>query len=125
LWNHDPDAGARDINLLRIGRHFRPTDDCKIIVGRMEAENHALKAFRGPGDVLVYLKDHQGPMTLIHGPHGFDELRFAASLTVRYGDVPDKGAAEVVVERKGGIPYCMTADRAREEDYLPLRVAAS
>ncbi len=125
LWDHDPEAGARDINLLRVGRHFRPSEHCKVIVGRMEAENHALEAFRGPGDVLVYLKDFQGPMTLIQGPHGPEELRFAASLTVRYGDVPDKGAAEVVVDRKGGVPYCMTAERAREEDYLPLRVAAS
>ena len=91
----------------------------------MEAENHALKAFQQKGDLLLYLKDHQGPMTLVHGPHGPAELQFAASLTVRYGDVPDKGAAEVIVERKGGIPVCMTADRAREEDYLQLRVAAS
>jgi hypothetical protein len=125
LWDHDPDAGARDINLLRIGRHFRPTDECKVIVGRMEAENHALKAFQGPGDALVYLKDYQGPMTLVHGRHGPAEIQFAASLTVRYGDVPDKGAAEVVVDRKGGIPYCITAERAREEEYQPLRVAVS
>jgi tRNA U34 2-thiouridine synthase MnmA/TrmU len=125
LWDHDPDAGARDINLLRIGRHFRPSDECKVIVGRVEAENHALQTFQGPGDVLVYLKDYQGPMTLVHGPHTPAEIQFAASLTVRYGDVPDKGPADVVVTRKGGVPYCITADRAREEDYQPLRVAAS
>jgi len=125
LWDHDPAAGARDINLLRIGRHFRPTPECKVIVGRMEAENHALQAFRAKGDVLVYLKDYNGPMTLVHGPHGAEEIQFAASVTVRYGDVPDKGAAEVIVDRKGGVPYCLTADRAREEDYLSLRVAAS
>lgn len=125
LWDHDPDAGARDLNLLRIGRHFRPSETCKVIVGRMEAENHALKAFQAKGDTLIYLKDHQGPMTLVHGVHGADEIRFAASLTVRYGDVPDKGAAEVVVDRKGGVPYCFTADRAREEEYLSLRVAVS
>jgi tRNA-specific 2-thiouridylase len=125
LWDHDPDAGARDINLLRLGRHFRPTADCKVIVGRMEAENHALQAFRGPGDSLVYLKDHQGPMTLVHGRHGPDEIRLAASLTVRYGDVPDKAPAEVIVDRKGGVPYCITAECAREEDYGPLRVAAN
>jgi tRNA-uridine 2-sulfurtransferase len=125
LWDHDPEAGAREINLLRIGRHFRPSEDCKVIVGRIEAENHALQAFQGPGDVLVYLKDFQGPMTLVHGPHTPTEIQFAASLTVRYGDVPDKGAADVVVKRKGGVPYCITADRAREEDYHPLRVAVS
>ncbi len=125
LWDHDPEAGAREINLLRIGRHFRPTPQCKVIVGRVEAENHALEAFRGPGDVLVYLKDHQGPMTLVHGPHSPAEIQFAASLTVRYGDVPGKVASEVIVHRKGGIPYCITAECAREEEYGPLRVAAN
>jgi hypothetical protein len=54
-----------------------------------------------------------------------DVIQFAASLTVRYGDVPDKASADVIVERKGGVPYCITAERAREEDYLSLRVAAS
>jgi hypothetical protein len=39
--------------------------------------------------------------------------------------VPDKGAADVVVARKGGVPYCINAERAREEDYQPLRVAAA
>lgn len=125
LWDHAPEAGAREINLLRLGRHFRPSDDCKVIVGRMEAENHALEAFQGPGDVLIYLKDHQGPMTLVHGRFGPSEIQFAASLTVRYGDVPDRGAADVVVHRKGGVPYCITAERALEENYAPLRVAAS
>ncbi len=32
---------------------------------------------------------------------------------------------EGIAERKGGIPYCITSERAREEDYLSLRVAAS
>src|ERR1051325_3700215 len=56
LWDHDPEAGAREINLLRIGRHFRPTPECKVIGGRIEAENHALQAFHGPGDGLLFLK---------------------------------------------------------------------
>ena len=31
--------------------------------------------------------------------------------------------ADVVVDRKGNIPYCLTAERATEAEYLPLRVA--
>jgi tRNA-specific 2-thiouridylase len=125
LWDHDPDAGAHDINLLRVGRHFRPTEGCKVIVGRDERECGMLKAFQKPGDVLLYLKEHQGPTVLVRGRSGPEEIRFAGALTVRYGDVPDKrGAAEVVVERKGGVPYCLEVEGAREEDYLPLRVAA-
>ncbi len=124
LWGHDPDAGARDINLLRVGRHFRPTDRCKVIVGRNEQENGALEAFRGPADALVYLKDFEGPMILVHGEYGPGEIRLAASLAVRYGDVPGKAASEVVVDRKGGEPSVLTAECAREEEYIPLRVAA-
>ncbi len=122
LWDKDPDAGARDINLLRVGRHFRPTERCKVIVGRDEQENHALEAFRGPGDVLVSLKDFQGPMTLVHGPHGPEEIALAAGLTVRYGDVPGKAPAEVIVDRRGGVPFVMLAECAREEEYGPLRL---
>jgi tRNA-specific 2-thiouridylase len=123
LWNHDPEAGAPDINLLRVGRHFRRDGRSKIIVGRDEAENGMLQAFRRPGDALVYLKDHKGPMTLLKGEYGANEITLAASLTVRYGDVPGQGEAEVIVDRKGGVPYCLTAARAREEDYVPLRIA--
>ncbi len=125
LWKNDPDAGAHDINLLRVGRHFRPTPTCKVIVGRDERECAMLVAFEKAGDVRVYLKEHQGPMVLLRGAFGPDEIRFAGGLAVRYGDVPDKGAADVVVERKGGIPYCLHAERALEGDYLPLRVASS
>ena len=123
LWGHDPDAGVRDLNLLRIGRHFRPTPTCKIVVGRDEGENGMLETFRVEGDTLLSLKDHKGPMTLVRGTYGPAEVALAASLTVRYGDVPGRGEAEVVVDRKGGVPYCLTASGAREEDYAPLRIA--
>jgi tRNA-specific 2-thiouridylase len=123
LWDHDPEAGAHDLNLLRVGRHFRPDGRCKIIVGRDETENGMLEAFRTERDALVYLKDHHGPMTLLRGEYGAGEIALAASLTVRYGDVPDKGEAEVIVDRKGGVPYCLTSSGAREEEYAPLRIA--
>jgi len=122
LWAHDPDAGARDINLLRVGRHFRPTSECKVIVGRDEAENKVLQGARSAGDTIVYLKDHQGPMTLVRGRYGSDELRLAAGLAIRYGDVPGKAPADVIVDRKGGVPFILAAECAREEEYAPLRV---
>jgi hypothetical protein len=124
LWKHDPDAGSRDINLLRIGRHFRPNGACKVVVGRNEAENGALEAFVGAGDLLLQLKEHEGPVTLLRGTYGDPEIRLAASLTVRYGDVPGKGASEVLVRRPQGEPYVIIASGAREEEYAPLRIAA-
>lgn len=122
LWKGDPGAVGHDINLLRVGRHFRPDPGCKIIVGRDERECGMLETFQKPGDALVYLKEHQGPSILVRGRFGPEQVRLAGSLAVRYGDVPGKAAAEVVVERKGGVPYCLEVECAREADYAPLRV---
>ena len=62
-------------------------------------------------------------MILVRGVHGDRELRLAASLAVRYGDVPGKIPSEVVVDRKGREPGTITAECAREEQYAPLRIA--
>ncbi len=125
LWDHDPSAGAHDINLLRVGRHFRPSSDCKIVVGRNEDENRMIDAFAERGDTIVYLLDYEGPMTLLRGRATPEDTALAASLTARYGDVPDKTLpVRLVVTRKGGVPYCVEAVAAREEEYAPKRVAA-
>jgi len=34
LFDHTKDPDYRDINFLRLGRHFRFSADCKIVVGR-------------------------------------------------------------------------------------------
>lgn len=122
LWRHDPDAGARDINLLRVGRHFRPDGGCKIIVGRNERENKMLETFVEPDDALLRLKAYEGPLTLVRGRFGPGEIDLAASLTVRYGDVPGKVASEVIVERKGEAPSTVVAAGAKEDRIDALRV---
>ena len=122
LWGNDPEAGARDINLLRVGRHFRPNGDCKIIVGRNEGENKMIEAFVEPGDALLRLKDYEGPMTLVRGRFTSAEVDLAASLTVRYGDVPGKVASDVLVERKETELETVVAAGAQEEQIGLLRV---
>ncbi len=122
LWTHDPKAGPREINLLRVGRHFRPNARCKIIVGRNERENGVLETLLGPEDALLRLQDHQGPLTLVCGAYGPEEVLLAAALTIRYGDVPGKGEAEVLIQQEGKEPRGVTARGALESDYAPLRV---
>jgi hypothetical protein len=121
LWKYDPRAGASELNLLRVGRHFRTGPACKIVVGRDEGENRTIEALREPGDALLFLRDFQGPMVLVRGTHGPEEIRLGASLAVRYGDVPGKADSAVAV-RRGGDETVITAGVAREEAYLPLRV---
>jgi hypothetical protein len=103
LWDHDPAAGASDIMLLQVGRHFRLGPSVKAIVGRDEGENVTIEAYAEPGDALLGLADYVGPTTLVRGPCTEPELARAAALTVRYGDAPE-GAEVTVTLRLRGAP---------------------
>jgi tRNA U34 2-thiouridine synthase MnmA/TrmU len=95
LLSHHGDRNIRDFELLKYGRHFRIGDDCKIIVGRNNADNEALKKLASPDDLILNMANFPGPLVL--APYG-DEAneQIAASLCVRYGDAPDDLEADVV-----------------------------
>ncbi len=123
LWANDPDGGARDLNLLRVGRHFRVSRECKIIVGRNERENNMLEAFAAPEDILVRVRDFVGPVTVIRGPHDDDAVLKAAQLTARYADVPE-GVAPVAVcaATKLGEVRILEVTPADDAMFRPMRV---
>lgn len=121
LWEHDPDAGAADINLLRVGRHFRLTGAAKAIVGRDHGENVTLEAYAQEGDALLMLADYMGPTTMVRGTFGDDEIMRAAALTVRYGDTP--GVADVMVRIKGGAERTVRASAVESALADSMRVA--
>ncbi len=86
LLHHDPDPSVTDLNLLRIGRHFRLSETCKVIVGRDETENNALVAFLQNKGMLMRVDDHASPIAVIRGEADDAMVRIAASLCARYSD---------------------------------------
>ncbi|MFX1434290.1 MAG: hypothetical protein ACFFB1_10990 [Promethearchaeota archaeon] len=76
----------KDINLLKLGRHFR-FKDSKIIVGRNQSENKKLIKLKNPKDIIMEVENVPGPITVIHGNLNSEILSFAAKLTLRYSDV--------------------------------------
>ena len=72
-----------EVQLLKIGRHFRLSPDLKIIVGRNDRENKRLINLSQEGDYLFRVKEFSGPLTLARGPLGEDSLVLGASLTAR------------------------------------------
>jgi tRNA U34 2-thiouridine synthase MnmA/TrmU len=86
LWEHDSAASVPDIQLLRVGRHFRLSPGAKAIVGRNESENMQILALARDGDALLELRDAVGPTTLVRGAWTDGDLALAAAMTVRYGD---------------------------------------
>lgn len=75
-----------DVILLKVGRHFRPSDRLKVVVGRDEVENRFLERYNGKGRVMLYSLDTVGPITIAEGSLGEDELTTAAAITARYCD---------------------------------------
>jgi len=73
-----------DLQLLKAGRHFRLGPDLKIIVGRNEDENIFLERNAG-GKGLVEPVDHKGPVAVVDGDPGQEELHTIAEIVARYG----------------------------------------
>ena len=67
LFDHTENPTINDIDLLKIGRHFRLDEETKFVVGRNKDENEMIKAIALPGDILLEAKDFVGPVSILRG----------------------------------------------------------
>jgi tRNA U34 2-thiouridine synthase MnmA/TrmU len=84
-----PGFDLNDVNLLKVGRHFRLSPEARVVVGRNEGENRRLQILARQGDSLFEVKGCGSPVTLLRGEAGADEeaeIRLAAAITARYSD---------------------------------------
>jgi tRNA-specific 2-thiouridylase len=101
LLDHDPDPLLNDLQLLRIGRHFRLSPDCKVIVGRDRAENEDLVNLFGAEGILLRVPGFGSPVTLVRGDADERAVATAAELCARYSDAKALPMVEVKVTRGG------------------------
>jgi hypothetical protein len=113
LFTHQPDPDLDDLSLLRIGRHFRFSPSCKIIVGRNKAENEKIWSLSAKG-CLMKVEDYGSPTVLLVGEITDEALRVAASLCARYSDAKNLSEIEVTVIKEGAIFKLRTAPCADE-----------
>lgn len=101
LLKHNPNPSLKDINLLRIGRHFRISENCKIVVGRDENENNMIQSLAENDDCLLWVDGFGSPLTIVCGRSNEDDLKLAASICARYSDARQLPVVEVTVVGKG------------------------
>lgn len=129
LLDHNPDPSIKDINLLRLGRHFRISKNCKVIVGRDEDENNSIEVIAEEGDYLLRVIGYGSPTTVITGSIADLDIENAARLCARYSDA--KHLSEVVVrimrKDKSGIKaICDTYVSPADNDLMnTLRIQPS
>lgn len=88
-----------DMILLKVGRHFRLSENLKVIVGRDELENNFLANFES-GHWMFEVMDVSGPLTLAEGNLTDAEIPVVAAITARYSDA--KNQPIVKVQYKNG-----------------------
>ena len=73
-----------DIELLKVGRHFRVSPNTKIIVGRKESDNQKIAQLTQEDDILLEALNIPSPLTLIRGKNAEKFIDLAAKFTARY-----------------------------------------
>lgn len=90
-----------DIMLLKIGRHLRPSENFKIIIGREEGENNFLSGYRYQF-ISLQSTSHNGPLALIDGEPSAEDLHLAARLVSRFGAGRDAEKVTVEINSRDG-----------------------
>jgi tRNA-specific 2-thiouridylase len=93
--------GAVDIELLKIGRHFRIAPDAKLIVGRNEEENRKIEELAEHAHTLFYVPDTGSPNAILLGDK--KHIKTAAGITARYSDKKKELKVEVHYKHKGKV----------------------
>lgn len=117
LVQHTPKLTFNDLNLLRLGRHFRLDFDTKAIVGRNENENNAIENYAQEGHYLLEAPDLGSPMTLVVGSTTDENLMKASMITGRYCSGKYDGKVRVIATPcAGGELKEFRVDPAQDED---------
>ncbi len=119
LLDERPQAGAREMELLRWGRHFDLGEGKRLIVGRKKAENEALKARLGPDDVSLKWTGGPGPLGVVPGwdetGPSPEQIRLAASMLLAYTKA--RGDTALVDVRTNGRRSVIQAPIATKADF--------
>lgn len=95
LFKYNPNFSLNDVHLLKVGRHFRLSNNLRLIVGRDESENKRLMNLAREGDILFQASDELGALALARGRLEDGQFLTAARISARYSQ--EKDAPEVVI----------------------------
>ncbi len=119
LFKHKKQCSIADAVLLSIGRHFRFGKN-KIIVGRNEVENDALKTKKFQKDYYFEVPNLGSPTTILQGAKTKRAVEMAAALTAFYSDA-DSAEVKVCFGREN-LSNCITVPVPDRTEVESLRI---
>ncbi|MGH8016248.1 MAG: hypothetical protein ACREBV_08670, partial [Candidatus Zixiibacteriota bacterium] len=123
LLAHSGRLNFDDINLLRVGRHFRLDTQTKLIIGRSELDNNYLDAHKQKKHYRLEVMEGGSPVTLLIGDATEENLAKAASLTARYSSLKESDLVPVTITGPEGEKVLMVSPNVDEknESLMPVR----
>ncbi|MEK6795832.1 MAG: hypothetical protein AABZ39_13705 [Spirochaetota bacterium] len=104
LLDNQNDVSMRELNLLKVGRHFR-YHAAKVIVGRNRSQNEHLASIKKKNEVYLESVDIPGPSALVSDAVNDDTIAFAAKALASYSDAVDQ---IVTIRISCGTPWTMS-----------------
>jgi tRNA U34 2-thiouridine synthase MnmA/TrmU len=101
LLSKETNFKIREIELMKVGRHFRLGPHTRLVVGRNKGENETIASFAGPEDLLLFAQSAPGPTVLAVGPFTQEIELLAARITASYSDAKEGEPTEVKLSAKG------------------------
>ncbi len=103
LFEHSETYREKELHLLKHGRHFRLSENIKIIVGRDQKDNeNILKYFHSTTDTMVKVKNFPGPITLIPHTDDREAIVLAASICAGYSKSKETTPVDVSIKTSSG-----------------------
>lgn len=96
LLEHNDDPDSRELEMLKIGRHFRITPTAKIISTRTKVEGDDIKKYIREEDLVFMAKDFNGSMIIIIGESSQEDIELAARISGRYSKGKDEENIKII-----------------------------
>lgn len=124
LWQArgERDYELDDVMLLKVGRHIRPRPHFKVIVARDDGEAQFMSGYK-KDYVSMNCASHRGPLLLIDGVPGEEDINLAGQILARYGQGRDAEQVEVTIRDRQGNEHNINvtplpADKIPEEWFV-------
>ena len=101
LLTSNPEVIVPQLEILKLGRHFRLNDHVKIVVGRNKRENEKLKVLAVKEDIILNTVSVPGPTVLMSGDLLAGSIPQAVQITLSYSDAQEGEIQDVRVVGPG------------------------
>ncbi|CDG02676.1 Putative Thiamin biosynthesis protein ThiI [Clostridium chauvoei JF4335] len=94
--DHSDIVSENEIELLRYGRHFRISENVKVIAARTGDEVKEIKKYIDDSFLAMNASKYTGALVVVQGKPSKDEIDFAARIAARYSKGREEQEVEVI-----------------------------